>query len=127
MISDRLKSALNAKQPKEETSEATTQVDAAINESAIITTDEKLEAYHIIKSILRSKIPVNRLDFRDAKSYFTIIMDDNNRKLCRLYLNSPTNKAIAFVDDEKKEIKHKIDTIDDIYQFTDTIRDWNYN
>lgn len=123
IISDRLKSALNAEQPKEETVETAAPIGTDTNDG-IVTTNEEIEAYYIIKSILRSKIPADRLDYRDAKSYFTIIMDDNNRKLvCRLYLNSPTNKSIVFVGDDKKEIKYKIDTIDDIYQHTDIIRE----
>lgn len=124
IISDRLKSALNAEQPKPEAVEEVVPIDNNNANDGIITTNEELEVYYIVKSILRSKIPVNRLDYRDAKTYFTVIMDNNNRKLiCRFYLNSQTNKSIAFIDDDKKEVRHKIDTIDDIYLFADTIRD----
>ena len=119
-ISDRLKTALKTENSAIETGseEAVTQD----FEAKIETTDEELEAYYIIKSILRTHIPGGRITHRDAQSYFAVFLDNNNRKpLCRLYLNSPTNKQIAFIGDDKKEIKFKIKTIDDIYDHSDKL------
>jgi len=115
-ISDRLKSAL-----KTETSEMLQSTVAEVlteeeEEGKIFTTEEEIEAFFIVKSIVRPKITPDRITYRDAQSYFAIFVDDNNRKpVCRLYLNSETNKSIAFIGDDKKEIKHKIQTIDDIF------------
>lgn len=81
-----------------------------------------MEAYYIVKAILRSIVPGDRITFRDAQTYFTVLIDNNNRKLvCRIYLNSPTNKGIAFVGEDKKEIRHKIEMLDDIYEHANDI------
>jgi len=75
----------------------------------------------IIKTILRQKIDINRISFRDAQSYFAILLDDNNRKtVCRLYLNG-NKKFIATFDESKKEIKHEISRNDDLFNFSDVL------
>jgi hypothetical protein len=57
-----------------------------------------------------------------AQSYFAVFIDNSNRKtVCRLYLNSPTNKQIAFIGEDKKEIKHKIESLDEIYNHSDSL------
>lgn len=91
----------------------------------IVTTEEELESYYIVKSIVRSVIPAERIFYRDTQSYFTIIADNNNRKLiCRLYLNSPTNKKIGmWVGDDRHDEIYKIESLDDIYTFTDTLKE----
>lgn len=118
MVSDRLNTALNAEAVKSEGKDVAIMSD----EKEVVTTEEELQAFYIVKSILRSSIPADRITYRDALSYFTVILDDNNRKLiCRLYLNSPTNKILAFMGDDKKEVRYKIGTIDEIYDYADQI------
>lgn len=90
-------------------------------ESKIITTEEELEGYRIIVAILRRKIDKSRIAYRDTQSYFGILLDDNNRKpLCRLHLNGKS-KYLGLFDENRKEIKEKIESIDDIYNFDKTI------
>lgn len=84
-------------------------------ENKIITTEEELEGFYIVKSILRNHISSERITYRDAQSYFAIFCDDNNRKpICRLYFNT-ANKTIGIFNEDKKETKHKIEKLDDIY------------
>jgi hypothetical protein len=42
----------------------------------IETTQEEMEAFMIVKTILRQKIAIDRIYYRDAQSYFTVILDD---------------------------------------------------
>jgi hypothetical protein len=123
-ISDRLKSALKSESDEGEKEQQTKESnEPEIRESKIITTDEEMEAFFIIKSILRQHIPCSRITYRDAQSYFAIFIDDNNRKpVCRMYLNSATNKQIAFIGEDKKEVKSKIESLDDIYLFSDQLK-----
>lgn len=130
IISDRLKAAIKdndsqiAEQQTLENAESVDNTKESKSAAKIVTTDMELEAFYIIKSILRGHIPAERITYRDAQSYFAIFMDDNNRKpVCRLYLDSPTNKRITFLDENRKEIHNKIETIDDIYLYADTIID----
>lgn len=54
------------------------------------------------------KVESSRVVYRDARSYFAIFLDDNNRKwiICRLYLG--TDKYIGIINDNKKEVKHTL-------------------
>lgn len=124
LITERLKTALN----KED--EATKEKDKEIAEklaiskepeNKIVTTEEEIESFMIVKSILRQKIDVKRVSYRDAQSYFSIILDDNNRKtICRMYLHG-NKKLFVVLDENKKEVKTEIQTLDDIYNFSDVL------
>jgi predicted type IV restriction endonuclease len=123
LITERLKSALKKENADDEKTRAEAAVLAADteNESKVETTVEESEGFMIVKTILRQKISSSRIAFRDAQSYFAILLDDNNRKtICRLYLNS-SKKYFAFIDEQKKEVKNEIATIDDIFNFADLL------
>ncbi|MBD2054560.1 type I restriction enzyme HsdR N-terminal domain-containing protein [Oculatella sp. FACHB-28] len=87
----------------------------------IVTTEEEMEGFYIVKSILREIVDPSRIAYRDVQTYFGILLDDNNRKpICRLYLNAQSNKRISFFEhgeEEKQEEKISIDTMDDIYKY----------
>jgi hypothetical protein len=121
LITDRLKTAL---QKEDETAQAV-QAEAlevpAEEKSKVQTTDEELEGFMIVKAILRQKVNSSRINFRDAQSYFAILLDDNNRKtICRLYLNG-AKKYFAFLDDQKKEVRNEIVALDDIFKFSEML------
>jgi hypothetical protein len=49
------------------------------------------------------------------------LLDDNNRKtICRLYFNG-AKKYFVMLDDQKKEIKNEINSIDEIFNFSDSL------
>lgn len=115
LITERLNNALK-KEKEDEQQEI--QEAAALTEKAnskIETTEEELEGFLIIKSILRQKIDVSRVVYRDAQTYFAILLDDNNRKtICRLYFNG-NKKYLMYFDDNKKEVKKEIQSLDDLF------------
>lgn len=75
----------------------------------------------IVKTILRQKIDIARITYRDAQSYFSILLDDNNRKtVCRLYFNGK-KKYIATFDENKKEIKTELETLDNLFDFSEKL------
>ena len=91
------------------------------SDNKIETTEEELEGYMIVKSILRQKIDCKRITYRDAQSYFAILLDDNNRKpICRLYFNG-TKKYLTVLDESRKEVRNEIKTLDDIFLFSDLL------
>ncbi|MBE9467093.1 MAG: type I restriction enzyme HsdR N-terminal domain-containing protein [Bacteroidetes bacterium] len=109
IVNDRLKSALN----KEE--ETVVEEDAIEEECKIFTTEEEIEAYQIVRSIVRTKVNINRIVGRDTQSYFGILLDDNNRKpICRLHLNG-SKKYIGIFDQNKKEEKFILYNLDEIF------------
>lgn len=112
-VNDRLNSALNKEEEKQKNEEEIIEEP----KSKIETTEEELEAYQIVVAILRRILPKERIVFRDTQSYFGILLDDNNRKpICRLHLNSG-NKYISIFDENRKETKEPIQSIDDIYNY----------
>jgi len=73
---------------------------------------------------LRSVVDISRVVYRDAQTYFAILLDDNNRKpICRMYFNSISKKYIATFDENKKETKHEISSLNDIYNFSKELAD----
>jgi hypothetical protein len=94
-----------------------------LDDDGIITTEEELEGFFIVKSILAEMISLHRIVARDTKSYFGILLDDNNRKwICRLHFNSKNKKYIGLHVEDKKEQRHPIDKIEDIYKHKEAIR-----
>ncbi len=89
----------------------------------VVTTDEEIEGYHIIKSILREVVEPTRVIMRDTKSYCGVLLDDNNRKpLCRMHFNTG-QKYLGILDADKNEERHPIDSLDDIYSFADGLKE----
>lgn len=121
-ISERLKSALNQEKQLEATGvEKIEEAIAGETTPNIVTTVEELEGFYIIKSILRQHVDAKRINYRDAQSYFAILLDDNNRKtICRLYLDG-AKKYMAVLDDNKKEIRHEIHSLDELYSHTEEL------
>lgn len=124
IITDRFKTALNKETEKkvEETSHADTPEPLASEEECkIITTEEEKEGFLIIRAMLRKYIDINRVAQRDTQSYFGILLDDNNRKpICRLYFNGG-KKYIATFDENKKETKNLIESLDDLYKYEEQL------
>ena len=130
-INSKIKSVLNKEEEEEEKSQESEKVNQTGGHQSedkqaepvnkIMTTLDELESYAIIKSILRTIVDSSRLFYRDTESYFGILLDDNNRKwICRVHLNSSV-KYITIADENKKPVRHNIDSLDDIYNLSDDI------
>lgn len=88
----------------------------------IQTTLDELEGFHIVKAIVRAVVDAKRIIHRDTKSYFGILLDDNNRKpICRLHFNR-SQKYIGLFDEEKTETRHPISSLDEIYEFAEQLK-----
>lgn len=87
----------------------------------VVTTDEELEAFFIVRAILREMVSPQRVVMRDVQSYCGILLDDNNRKpICRLYFNA-TQKYVTFYSKGEPE-KVAIDDIDGLYKYANWIK-----
>ncbi|WP_454169596.1 type I restriction endonuclease [Microbacterium paulum] len=125
-VNDRLKTALGATTIAMDeapvTSEPVVEQDLD-RDTEIETTLEELEGYQIVKAIACGEVKPNRITQRDAKSYFAVLLDDNNRKpLARLHFNSK-QKYLGLLDEEKNETRHAIESLDEIYQHAEAIRE----
>lgn len=119
-IDERLKSALTREEAPEEDKEGSedetaNQIDV---KDGVVTTDEEIEGFHIVRAIVAKKIDPERITQRDTKSYFGVLIDDNNRKpVCRLHFNS-RQKYLGLFDSDKNETKVPIDKLTDIYKYS---------
>lgn len=121
LITERLKTALNKEDQATKEQDAIQAELEKITDKKIVTTEDELEGFMIIKTILRQKISITRISHRDAQSYFAILLDDNNRKtICRLYLNG-SKKYFVTLDDQKKEVKNEISSLDDIFNYSEIL------
>lgn len=94
------------------------------NRNSVFTTEEELSGYHIVKAIAVSDVKPQRVTHRDAKSYFAILLDDNNRRtIARLHFNGKGRKYIGLFDEHKKETRYLLEDLDDIYLRADQIRE----
>lgn len=85
----------------------------------IVTTEEELEGYVTIKILLKNTVEPERVFYRDNKSYFNVLLDDNIRKwICRLGFNT-SNKYIQFNDEERSTFY--IENVSDITEYRDKI------
>jgi hypothetical protein len=122
MVNDRLKSALNKENEENKITEQQIEsVSHIIEEKKIVTTELELEAFFIVKSLLRGKIDLLRLGYKDTASYLAIQLDNNvRRQICRFWLNTE-KKYIGLFDENKKEIRHEISSLDDVYKYANDL------
>lgn len=103
-------------------SESDGQEDFVEEDRGIVTTAQEIEGFMIVKAILRTVVDVSRVTMRDTKSYCGVILDDNNRKpICRLWFNR-SQLYLGVFDENKKETRNKIDSLDGIYAFSEEIK-----
>ena len=139
-VNDRLKSALGADPQSIPTESVTVQppLDPAVKSTAtqgaaaskssndqgvVVTTSEELEAYFTVKAILYSVVSPKRVVMRDVQSYCGVLLDDNNRKpICRLYFNSAKKAIGLFDNEERKEERVAIDSLEAIHEHADRLR-----
>jgi hypothetical protein len=125
-INDRLKSAMSGVSYPTPAEKVVTETQSEPSDNAedrIQTTMDELEGFHIVKAIVRTTVDSKRVIHRDTQSYFGILLDDNNRKpITRLHFNR-SQKYIGIFDKDKNETRHPINSLDDIYEFADQLRD----
>lgn len=125
-ISERLHKAINQNVKEEEAPETREEDPAKVilfrdEERGIVTTKEEMDGFEVVVDILSDVLPPERIANRDTKSYFGILLDDNNRKpLCRLYLEG-SKKYIGLFDEDKNEERQAIEKVEHIYKYASQI------
>ena len=121
-MNDKIKNALGGSGGSVSVSEkptaepVSTEKDADVsdsNESKIVTTEEELEAYFIIKNLLKDVVDLQDITYKDTESYINILYKKNTRKwICRLKLTD-TVKTLIVPDEEKKGQKFNLTSVYD--------------
>ena len=113
IVNSKISSALADDYDKDEESEPEIKEPA----SKIVTTEDEIESFYIIRGLLAGIVPVEDIVHRDTESYFGILYKDNNRKpICRLNLDA-RNKQLLIPDANKKFERIYIDSLNDLYKY----------
>ncbi len=129
-VSARLRSAIEHESATSKNEALVPDTDDAVGDESgaeerdggIETTEEELHGFRIVKAIVCSVLPPDRIHYRDTKSYFGVLVDDNNRRpICRLHFNR-SQKYIGLFDEDKKETRHALDNLESIYTFAPQLR-----
>jgi hypothetical protein len=126
---ERLKTALDedGKAAKDDVKEVvpTSPLDFVIEDDVqgdIVSTNEELEGYRIVQAIVCSEVFANRVIGRDSKTYFAVLLDNNNRKpIARLWFNRQ-QKYLGVFDENKVETRMPIEASEDIYRHAAQLR-----
>lgn len=127
-MNERLKSAISSDAVVDNKMETKTAESGTISgndhntdDNRIVTTEEELQGFYIVRAILCNIVDLNRVVERDTISYFGILFDDNNRKpICRLHFNGG-KKYVETFDENKVGTKHLIESLNDIYKLSEPI------
>lgn len=118
-VNDKLSAALKSSVSIEDNEPISASDTTDPDEPEIVTTPEELESYTICKVILKDTIPLDRLFYRDNRSYFNILLDDNIRKWI-LRVKFKSNGMKIELNDEDKTIIDLSNPID-IYNYSPEI------
>lgn len=121
-VSDRLSSALKEEKAATKEKEAPSQIEEqSADNDGIETTQDEIDGYNIVKAILRKIVPVERVVLHDYKGHCSICLDDKYYwTICRFRFKK-TSLAIDTFEEDKKGIKHAMEKLDDIYNFSDAL------
>lgn len=116
-VNEKLSAALNTN-VETKTLDTTEEIQEVVQDDGIITTPEELESFTVFKVASKDFIDPSRLYYRDTKSYFGILIDDNNRKWVFRFYQKATKNLIEIRDSGTFEI----DTPIDIAMYQDKIK-----
>jgi len=116
-INERLKGAMTPEAVVPSTSQPT--VEASPEADDVFAPSEiQLEAFQIVRAILRPVVKPGRVSIRAAASYCAVLFDDNNRKpICRLRFNNENRLVIGLFNESKEEERVSITSLDQIFDF----------
>ena len=120
VISDRLNSAIKNEELQPESIQGN---EITTKDNGIVTTQEELDAFEIVKAILAEKYDVSELCYKDFKTYFLIYYaNEQYWWVCRLSLKQ-YSKSVIFPDKEHSGNYEKISlsSVNDLYNLKDKL------
>lgn len=119
MMNEKIKSALSPDAPVDATPEEEP-VEEEVK-SKIFTSQDELEAFFFIRTLLKGTVPAGDITYKDTETYLAVLYKQNTRKwLCRLIL-TPTQRILILPDENKKELRYPLEAIYDIEAYKDQL------
>lgn len=121
LLNQKISSALNTENVKDKKEETEKNIELEKPTSKIITTEEEIQSFFVIRGILAETVDINYITYKDTESYFGILYRNNNRKpICRLNLDSKRKQL--FIPDENKTFERiYIESLNDLYNYKDKL------
>lgn len=92
-------------------------------DNGIVTTESETQAHLIVRAILSADMPPEDITMDDCKGFCNILYKDNRKTpIMRLYSKDETVTVASTYDEEGREVKNKITSLNDIYAFTDQLK-----
>ena len=126
-MNDKIKNALKTESDTEDSSNSTKVPDSESEKEEprkahkIVTTQDELEAYFIVKNLLKDTVSPHEITFKDTESYISILYKNNVRKwICRLIL-TPTQKILNLPGENKETIRINLESLYDLENYGDQL------
>lgn len=89
----------------------------------IVTTEEELAGYAIVRELVGDLLDDTRIGYRDRERFFGVIIDDDERRtLCRLHFNR-VRKYIGIFSSAQSEKKHRVAGVESIRDLREPLRE----
>ncbi|MBO5060277.1 MAG: type I restriction enzyme HsdR N-terminal domain-containing protein [Clostridia bacterium] len=121
LVNDKIKNALNIEEEKTPEGEVVEELPECEETNGVVTTEEEMQAYYIIKSILCKTTDLDRIAYKDTASYFGVLLDGKVTKwICRIFLKEKVKYVI--IPNDTENVKYTIESIEDLYKFSDKLK-----
>ena len=118
MMNDKIKNALKNAESAEPPAEVPEEEEKP---PKIITTEDELEGFFLIKNLLKDLVPMEDLAYKDTESYLAVNYKNNTRKwVCRLVF-TPTQKVLILPDENKKACSFPLESIYDLNNYREQL------
>lgn len=123
IIQDRLNLASSPQKPIDTPVDTPQEIEPNNEEAApsdgIVTTQEEIDSYNIVRSILRQKIHASKIEYKDCKTYFSVFVKNRRHWICRFYYGTYRKTLCLPQDNYSSDVKLEIQYIDDLFKYSE--------
>lgn len=86
-------------------------------------TDQESEGYEKVRNMVANMVGPNKIAMRTHQNYCSVLFDDNiQKRICRLYFKASSAMKLGLFDEQKKETKYSLDSVDDIWKYANQLQ-----
>lgn len=87
----------------------------------VVTTSEELEAFYIVRSILRQAIQCARIQMKKSQFECSVLLDgDRGKPICRFHFHDMSRRVVFFAADAPQAVP--IDRVNELYDYAQDLR-----
>ena len=86
-------------------------------------TDREFEGCEKVRNMVANMVGPNKIVMRTHQNYCSVLFDDNiQKRICRLYFKASSVMKLGLFDEQKKETKYSLDSVDDIWKYANQLQ-----